>query len=134
VALAVERLFHIPDKINKNKLLRFLGIIVTLHLWLFSMIFFRAQSFGLAWDMIHQVVSYLKPQVFFQWLTGYPLVAALMIIGYLSHYTPLAWETKIKETLAAMPVPVKALVFTIVIWIVAQFKSANIQPFIYFQF
>ncbi len=134
IALAVERFLHIPDFINKSKLRRLAGIVITVHLWLFSLIFFRSQSYDTAFQMIHQIMYYFQPKVFLQWFTGYPLIAALMIIGYLSHYTPLKWEAKIKDTLAAMPIPVKALVFTIVIWIVAQFKSANIQPFIYFQF
>ena len=134
LALAVERFFHIPDKINKTKLLRFIGIIITLHLWLFSMIFFRSQSYDIAFQMIHQILFYLKPEVFWQWLTGYPLIATLMVIGYVTHYTPAKVENKIKEILTNMPLPAKALVLTIVIWIVAQFKSAGIQPFIYFQF
>ncbi len=134
LALAVERLFHIPDKINKNKLLKIFGVIFTVHLWLFSMIFFRSQSYEIAFQMIHQILFYFQPQVFMQWLTGYPLIAGLMVIGYLSHYIPQSWESKMKDILTDMPIWAKALVFTIVIWIVAQFKSAGIQPFIYFQF
>lgn len=133
-ALAVERFFHIPEKIEKSKLLKIIGLIVTFHIWTISLIFFRAQSYSAAFDIINQIVSYFNGAVFFQFVKASPVVFALMIIGYVSHYLPLKWELKMRDWLAVMPNWGRAFVIVIVIYIVAQFKSANIQPFIYFQF
>ncbi len=134
LALAVERFFKIPKWVEKNFITKATGWIVTFHIWLFTLIFFRSQTYDTAFQVIHQIFFYFKGEVFWQWVTGYPLIFALIILGYLSHYIPLKWESNIKQFLTNLPLPAKALAFTIVIWIVAQFKSANIQPFIYFQF
>lgn len=132
--LVVERYFKIPQKVEKYKYARLPAIIFTFHLFLFSMIFFRSQSYSSALDMINQILFFFEPEVFLQWVTGYPLIAALMVIGYITHYTPAKIENKIKEWLTFSPIWVQAILLAIVIWIVAQFKSADIQPFIYFQF
>ncbi len=134
IALVIERFFKIPKWIEKNFFTKAGGWFVTFHIWLFTLIFFRSQTYDQAFQVIHQILFYFKGEVFWQWVTGYPLIFALIIIGYLSHYLPLKWENGIKQFLTDLPLPAKALAFTIVIWIVAQFKSANIQPFIYFQF
>jgi len=134
LALAIERFFHIPKRIEKSKLLKIIGVVVTFHIWTISLIFFRSQSYAAAFDMINQILNYFNGAVFFQFVKASPVVFALMIIGYVSHYLPLKWELKMKDWLAAMPNWGRAFVIVIVIYIVAQFKSANIQPFIYFQF
>ncbi len=132
--LAVERLFKIPEKVEKNRIIHFFAIIVTYHLFLFSMIFFRSQSYNDAFAMINQILFFFNPEVFMQWVSGYPTIVVLMIIGYVTHYTPTKFDNKIKDLLAASPMWVQALILAIAIWIVAQFKSTDIQPFIYFQF
>jgi len=134
ILLAVERYFNIPQKIEKYKFLRIPGIITTFHLWLLSMIFFRAQSYSDAFGMIKQIFYFFEPKVFLQWVAGYPLILTLMIIGYVSHYMPAKVENKFREWLTISPLWVQALLLAVVIWIVAQFKSSDIQPFIYFQF
>lgn len=135
LALAVERLFNIPEWIkNKNAALKVLSVIVTVHLWAFSMIFFRAQSYELGFEMLIQIANYFHAEVFFQFIEGYTLVFILIVIGYLTHYVPHKWEEVIQNFITDLPLVGKALLITIIIWLVAQFKSADIQPFIYFQF
>lgn len=134
LVLAIERFFHIPQFIEKHKWVRIPAIIFTFHLFLFSMIFFRAQNYSSAFDMIRQILFFFQPEVFMQWVTGYPIIVVLMIIGYVTHYTPTWLDDKVKNLLTISPMWVQALILAIVIFIVAQFKSADIQPFIYFQF
>ncbi|MDZ7764050.1 MAG: MBOAT family O-acyltransferase [Melioribacteraceae bacterium] len=134
-ALAVERFFGIPEWIkNRGRVFKVFSVLITLHIWAISMIFFRAQSYEQGFEVLHQIFNYFHYEVFFQFIEGYTLVFILIIIGYLSHYTPKKWEDGIQKIITDLPLVGKALLIAAVIWIVAQFKSADIQPFIYFQF
>jgi len=133
-ALAIERRFGIKKWTEKSTLNRVIGFLVTFNLFTFTLLFFRAQSFQDSLDMISQMWNYFHPEVFIQFVEGYPLVFSLVIIGYLTHFTPQSWEGKIQNLITKLPFIWKAILIALVIWIVAQFKSADIQPFIYFQF
>jgi len=50
------------------------------------------------------------------------------------HFMPKKWETALENTIIKVPLPIKAMYLIGILLIVAQFKSAEIQPFIYFQF
>lgn len=132
--LAIERLFNIPDKFAKSKFTRIIGIIITFHIWAFSMSFFRAQSFQHNIDMLSQIFNYFKPEVFLQFVDGYSLVLALMVIGFLSHYTPKKMEDFLISKLTNASLITQTVILTAVIWIVVQFKALDVHPFIYFQF
>lgn len=133
-ALAVERAFHIPQWTQKSWLNRAIGIFITFNLFTFTLLFFRAQSHTLALDMVNQMIFYFHPGVFFQFVEGYTLVFILIIIGYVTHFTPKKWEDWMEKAITNMSFIGKALLIAFIIWLVAQFKSADIQPFIYFQF
>lgn len=133
-ALAVERFFNIPQWVKKSKLRQFLGALITFHIWTFSLLFFRSQSVQHGLDMINQIVNYFNPAVFLQFIDGYALVFALMVIGYLIHFLPKKFEYKIELILGRTPLIGQAVLLAIIVWFVAQFKSSDIQPFIYFQF
>lgn len=133
-ALAVERKFGIHKWTQKSKLNRFIGFVVTFNLFTFTLLFFRAQSHQVALEMISQMWNYFNPEVFIQFIEGYPLVCILILIGYLTHFTPTKWEDKAQKLITNLPFIGKAILIAVVIWVVAQFKTADIQPFIYFQF
>lgn len=133
-ALAIERFLNLPEKISKNKFTRIIGVFITFHIWAFSMLFFRAQTTQHGIDMVNQILYYFKPEVFFQFISGYSLVFALFVIGFLSHYTPRKIEDYLKKKLTNASIITQALILTLVIWIVVQFKALDVHPFIYFQF
>ncbi|HPI37672.1 MAG TPA: hypothetical protein PK397_06980, partial [Ignavibacteriaceae bacterium] len=65
---------------------------------------------------------------------AYPIIIILLVFAYLMHFTPDSWEKKTVEILSKTPVLLQAVVLAVVIWFVVQFKSAELQPFIYFKF
>lgn len=133
-ALAVERKLGIKKWTERSRLHRLVGFLITFNLFTFTLLFFRAQSHEISLQMLSQMWNYFNPEVFVQFIEGYPLVFILIIIGYITHFTPQSWEVRTQELITKLPLVGKALLITIVIWLVAQFKSADIQPFIYFQF
>jgi hypothetical protein len=69
-----------------------------------------------------------------QLFTGYQAVFLLMGIGYAIHFIPAKFEDKIKKGITVSPSFVQAALLAIMIYLVYQTRSAEVQPFIYFQF
>jgi alginate O-acetyltransferase complex protein AlgI len=110
------------------------GVLLTFHFVCLCWIFFRATSMEVSWEIIDQITQNFRPEVFFDFLTGYKGVVLLMITGYILHAIPRKFELEIQDQITKASVPIKAALITIVILIIVQVKTAGIQPFIYFQF
>lgn len=113
---------------------RFIGAVLTFHFVCFCWIFFRNTDFDTSVDMLQQIFTLFRPQLFGQLVTGYWEVFLLMGIGYLLHWVPRRWEQGATQLVIKMPLIVQALLMVCTIYLVIQMKSAEIQPFIYFQF
>lgn len=131
-------LTYLPSKHNpnpaKNWLVVFVGGFLTFHLVAACWVLFRASSFGVAEQIFMQIWNKFEPQIFFQWCESYAAVGGLMLFGYLLHFMPQSLSDKTKDLVTRSPLVVKALLIVIVIFIVIQIKSSDVQPFIYFQF
>ncbi len=110
------------------------GIILTFHLVCFCWIFFRNSTFETAWSMIIQIFTNFQPQLFGQLIEGYKTVFALMLLGYILHFLPTGYEKACQRAVTRLPLVGQALLLVIIIFIVMQVKTSDIQPFIYFQF
>ena len=84
--------------------------------------------------MLNQIVHHFSPQVLPQLFAGYKTVFILMSLGYVLHLVPDSWEQGCVRFVTWLPLVGKALLMIAVIYLVIQMKSAEIQPFIYFQF
>ena len=84
--------------------------------------------------MIGRIFSAFHPELFLQVVLGYWQVFALIAFGYLSHWLPDSWQEWFISRLSRMNIIVYAFLIVVVIYIVIQIKSSDIQPFIYFQF
>lgn len=121
-------------KIKNTKFLRFFQTIITFHLIALSFLVFRVPDYQGFKDVIDQIFTFFHSEVFFQFVERMPIIFGLIMIGYLFHFMPVAAESKIKKIISGLPVIAKALLLVIVVWVAVQFKSADIMPFIYFQF
>lgn len=113
---------------------RVLGILITFHIVCFGWILFRADSMKTVGEVLTQIFTNFHPEVFIQFVTGYKGVFALMVIGYVLHFMPKSAENVLQEAVTRSPLLVQALMLILAIFVVVQFKSAGVQPFIYFQF
>ncbi len=139
IALVFHKLWM--EKVSKRKrgdnptgIRRILGVVVTFHFVCFCWIFFRNVSFENSITMITQIATAFHPQIFEQLLQGYPLVFALMGMGFILHFVPKKWENWACQGVIRLPFIGKALLLLALIYLIIQVKSADIQPFIYFQF
>ncbi|MEG1545432.1 MAG: MBOAT family protein, partial [Tannerellaceae bacterium] len=110
------------------------GVLLTFHLVCFGWIFFRADSIETVGEVLKQIFTNFHPEVFLQFVTGYKGVFTLMVIGYTLHFMPRRMEDVMQGLVTRSPLLVQALLLAIGVFIVVQFKSAGVQPFIYFQF
>lgn len=138
VALALHKawMFFVgrPKKWRPSGIRRFLGVVVTFHFVCLCWVFFRQADFSSAMAMLGQVFTTFRPQVLPQLLEGYPEVFGLMVLGYILHFLPSAWEGVACRAVTRLPLVGKALLVVASIWLVIQVKGADVQPFIYFQF
>lgn len=113
---------------------RIVGIFITFHVVCFGWILFRADSMKAVGEMLTQIFTSFHPEVFPQFVTGYKGVFALMVLGYVLHFMPKRAEDVLQGVVTRSPLLIQAVMLVIMIFIVVQFRSAGVQPFIYFQF
>jgi D-alanyl-lipoteichoic acid acyltransferase DltB (MBOAT superfamily) len=123
-------------KVNvpKHALYQLGGWFVTFNLVAFCWIFFRAISFESALAMLHQIGNNFKAELCWQLISGYQAVFLLIALGYAIHFIPQKFEEEIKKWITVSPSFVQAALLAIMIYLVYQTRSAEVQPFIYFQF
>jgi D-alanyl-lipoteichoic acid acyltransferase DltB (MBOAT superfamily) len=118
----------------KNPLLQVVCILITFHFVCFCWIFFRNADFASAKVMIEQIAFNFHPEVAVQWVVGYWQVVAMMVLGYVLHFVPQSVKTDLRRQMSRLPWWAFVAVIVGVVYVVIQFKSADVQPFIYFQF
>ena len=108
--------------------------IITFHFVAFCWIFFRADTFELAGKVISQIYQSFHPEVIHEIVIAYKNVFMVMILGYILHWLPNNWKNFGAETFVKTPDFAKATIIFVVILVLFQVKSSELQPFIYFQF
>jgi D-alanyl-lipoteichoic acid acyltransferase DltB (MBOAT superfamily) len=117
-----------------DKISSFWNVLLTFHFVCFCWIFFRASSTDVVMQMLAQIFFHFNGQIFFDFITGYKEVMLLMIVGYTLHFIPVRIELAFRKKIVELPLLLKAAWMVLIIVLVMQTKSAEIQPFIYFQF
>ena len=138
-ALILHKLWMIifPIKNENQKfrwLTRTLSWIITFNFICFCWIFFRAENMNSASQILSQICFHFKPSIFFEFIYGYQTVISVILIGYFIHFTPKKWEISLEKRIIQSHLIIKVVYILFIILIVSQFKSSEIQPFIYFQF
>ncbi|MBO6517385.1 MAG: MBOAT family protein [Bacteroidia bacterium] len=111
-----------------------LAAVFTFHFVAFCWIYFRAQSVEKVKLMLSRIFYDFNLSGVGQRLSEYREVMALIVLGFVIHFIPKRWKEAVKTSLVTMPDFAKVLVCAVVIFICYQAKTADVQPFIYFQF
>ena len=138
IALAAQKfwrnLLHKPKTATSKGIRKFFAVLVTFNFVCFCLIFFLNTTFEASVVMLKQICTAFHPEVFMQLIEGYWKVFVLMGIGYLLHFAPDSWQNACCRGVVKLPLLGKALLLVVLIYLVIQIKSSDIQPFIYFQF
>ena len=126
--------FDKKEKSNKYSFKHLFGVLLTFHFVMFAWIFFRNQSLDDCSTILSQIFTNFQPQILWQLLSGYKLVFVLIFAGYILHFTSSRIEDYCKNKFAGTSLILKVVIIIVMIYIIAQIKSGDVQPFIYFQF
>ena len=121
------------------------GIFQTFIFISFTRLFFRSGSnldpasanehaWNTAKNMVHQMGSAWNLDIIPDICIGYWRVFTLFAIGMIIHWLPVRWKRWYRINFALLPLPVMAILVVVVVFIVYQFITADLQAFIYFQF
>ncbi len=120
------------------------SILVTFTFITFTRLFFRSGSnldpavanetaWNIAKDMINSIGTQWNVNVW-DVIMAYHNIFLLFVMGMIIHWLPSRMKRKYRICFAKLPLPVMALIVVSVIIICYQFVTAEMQPFIYFQF
>jgi len=129
-----KRKLYLKYGLNKSKIFGAFQIFITFNLVAFSFVFFRANDFNSAIDVFKQIIFFFKPGVFIQFVESFTPTFVLIFLGFFFHFLPSSFNDKSVTLLSKMNIFVQAIILTLIIWLVTQVQSADLQPFIYFQF
>lgn len=140
VALAIHKVWSIiaPESdivwSTPYKVRRIVGAIITFHFVAFGWLLFRAESMAVVREMLSQIFGGFDGGEIIEVTEGYSTLFALMALGYVMHFVPSSWSDRVRGVVTRSPLVVQVVMMVVMIWLVMQVKSSDIQPFIYFQF
>jgi D-alanyl-lipoteichoic acid acyltransferase DltB (MBOAT superfamily) len=133
IALSVERFWRErPGHVERRSTAwrRTWQRLLTFHVVCFAWIFFRAESFSDAWDLLVRLVT--------AWGEPSPLVTggvlAAIAVGIGSQYLPRRLPLALMARFSRMPVPAQAAILSVALLVTHAMGPEGVAPFIYFQF
>jgi D-alanyl-lipoteichoic acid acyltransferase DltB (MBOAT superfamily) len=123
-----------PYEKSKHWAVHFWKVFNTFLFITFTRIWFRGESMEKANQMIRQIFREFDASVIPEVLWSYRLVFAVMLLGYFTHWVPESWKRSLLYAFTRTPLWAKVIISVVMIFIIYQSWSADLQPFIYFQF
>jgi len=100
----------------------------------FTRVFFRSESMTVVRGMLHQIANDLKLSLIPEGLVAYKWVFLVMLFGFYTHWLSGKWKGRIERWFIESPIWVQLVLAAVTVIVVYQSVSADMQPFIYFQF
>ena len=111
----------------------------------FTRLFFRSSSnldpatanevaWNTAKNMVNQIGGAWNSAMIPDFLWQYKWVVAMFVAGMVIHWLPTNWKRRYRLWFTRMPLWLMAIVVCVALFVIYQFVSAEMQPFIYFQF
>ena len=128
-----------------NKISQAWAILQTFVFITFTRLFFRSSSnldpatanevaWSTAKNMIHQIGGAWNNAIIPEFVWEYRWVVAMFVLGMIIHWLPTDWKRRYRLAFAAMPLWLTVMAVLVAIVVIYQFVTADMQPFIYFQF
>lgn len=135
VGLAVHKACQpVLKKIPDNWLTIFIAWLLTFIYVSLLWVFFRAASFEDSILIIKNIFIDFYPDQIIQFAGQRPQWCIMMVLLIIFHFLPAKWGEKIENWFIRMPWLIKLGIFLIAVQLVIEFMTAEVAPFIYFQF
>ena len=123
-----------PWEKSNHRLAVIWKIAITFTFITFTRVFFRSESMEVVNGMLHQIFSPTKlaliPEIFISY--KWPLL--VMLTGFVFHWLPYATKDRYRGWFIRQHFIAQAAIFALVVFVVYQSISSEMQAFIYFQF
>lgn len=123
-----------PFKNSNHKLVRFYSIAVTFIFISVVRIFFRAQDLETVQLMSNQIFNHFSFDLILDVIIGYKWVMVMLLLGFVLHWLPQRTKDYYKNIIVNSSDYMKIAITVLVVFVIIQFISSGLQPFIYFQF
>jgi len=123
-----------PYEHSKHWAVRIWKIFITFQFITFTRIWFRSDSMEHANELMRQVAHSFNASVIPEVLVAYKWVFLVMLLGYVTHWISNEWKLALLNWYIGTPIWAKVLIAVVVVFVIYQSWSADLQPFIYFQF
>jgi hypothetical protein len=133
----LRRMFHAKAGAGWSKIF---SIVMVFHFVTLCWIFFRsgaANTFSpteVTYAMLGQIGSSFSLELASEVIAGYGGVMFLIALGLFLHFLPRSVDLAVEKLFIRLPAIGQAFILFLVIWVVIQTASADVVPFIYFQF
>ncbi len=140
-----DKIINHKLEIINNKIANAWAILQTFAFITFTRLFFRSSSnldpattnevaWATAKNMVNQIGGAWSNAIIPDFLWEYRWVVAMFVAGMLIHWIPTNFKRRYRLWFSAMPLWLMVIVVCLAIVVIYQFVSAEMQPFIYFQF
>lgn len=109
-------------------------VFLTFNFITLTRIWFRSESMQQANQFILQVWNHLDLSLAGDVIISYYKVMLIMLLGYIVHWLPTRFKKYYRDKFIASPLWIKLGIAVISVFIIYQSWSADLVPFIYFQF
>ena len=133
-ALAFHKLWVELTKKCPISIPPFIGWLITFHFALFCWLPFRAANWTMAVQIFDNLWKPWNMELVLPICKQYNLPICILGLGLLLHFLPDSWKNGLQNLFSKSPTWALALVSIVLILVIYQFKTAESQPFIYFQF
>lgn len=122
------------NKSTSNWIIRFYAIFLTFNFITFTRIWFRSDNMHIANSLMYKIANDWNFSLIPEMIVSYKNVFLLMLFGYVVHWLSSDFKEKYRKWFVDSPLYLKTIIAGIIIFIIYQARSADLQPFIYFQF
>lgn len=146
IGTAIDCIFSAIIREKKLPLVnRAWSILLTFVFISFTRLFFRSGSnldpyeanqtaWNTAKNMVHQIGGHWNLEQIPSIIAAYRNVFLLFLAGMIIHWLPNKFKRWYRLNFAMLPIWVQAIAVVFTVFVIYQFMSADLQPFIYFQF
>ena len=123
-----------PFKNSESLVVKFILILITLTFISFTRIFFRSTSMDIVNTIFYRMSHYFGAEHFFKIIEGYKIVFIIVVLGYCIHWIPEKIKITYRTWFASRSFFTMGFITIILVFMMYQMMSGEMQPFIYFQF
>ena len=85
---------------------------------------------AMLFQLTHSLDFSVAPRV----MVSYKLIFPVLIFGYVLHWWPSSWKDNYMNWFIRIPHWVKVILVVVLVFLIYQTQTTDLQPFIYFQF